>query len=189
MREFFEAFAVILLALNAPATLHLWRRTTANAPGRDAAVAGLVATAAAGAILLAFAVTGKPILDVLDVSIATFQVGTAFLLILGSLPAFVPSFDGWDRSNGQLKWPAVRLGLALGSPAAVAAIIMYSADFGAGTTLFAAAAALILSGAILGIGRARRTVPEALLVWIGRAFAASLVVVAAGLIREGVERV
>lgn len=189
MIDVLEILGVLLLTLNAPATLHLWRRTTSRAPGRDAAIAGGVGTLVVGGILLLCAALGQPILDLLGVSLPTFQVATGFLLILGTLPAFVPSSEGWDRSNGHLIWPVVRLVIALGSPAAVAAAIMYSADYGAGATVIGVLIAIVVSGAVVAGGRAMRTLPEAILVWIGRAFAAALVVVAVGFIREGVERV
>lgn len=151
------------------------------------AVTVAVGTAIAAALLLAAALLADALLDALDVQPETFRVaagivmaGMGVVTVIGRRPLEVDSPDGWTRGVYPLAVPF------LAGPAALVAAVIYSLDEGAGQAISAAAIALALA-AVLALlsGKWSRPFLAAAAPLLG----ALLVIIAAGLIVDGVQAI
>jgi multiple antibiotic resistance protein len=122
----------------------------------DALRLALLATSVAMALLVAAALLAGPFLDFLDVSPESFQFGAgvvmmplAFRLLLVGDSAPPPDAP---RSGVLPSWLVPVAVPLLASPPAIIAAVSYSARFGEGTAVVAAAATLAASLAILACG-------------------------------------
>jgi small neutral amino acid transporter SnatA (MarC family) len=156
-------------------------------------LAGGVALGAIG--LVVAALLGDDIIDVLDISLSSFQVGTALLLILGVLRVFVtrnpwaaPEYSGSFRPG----IAALRLALWIATPASLAAAAFYAADRGEGEAVAPLLLALMITAAAIAVGygvKGDRDTPSLVLREAGRLIAIVLVVLAVDLLFDGITRV
>jgi small neutral amino acid transporter SnatA (MarC family) len=193
LSDILALFLIFLVVLNPPGVLLTWRSLSGDleTPGQWWAAAGGLVLAIAG--LLVAAVFGDDLIDALDVSLSSFQVGAGLLLILGVLRVFVtrnpwtaPAYDG--RLPEAVA--GLRLGLWLATPAALAAAAFYGADRGEVETATALAGAIAVCG--IAVMAAHWVTNESWLLVLreaGRALAVVLIVIAIDLIFDGITRV
>lgn len=156
-------------------------------PWQTRAVPVAVGTAIAAAMLLAAALLADPLLDALDVELETFRVaagivmaGMGVVTVIGRRPLDVEDPAGWSQGIYPLAVPL------FAGPAAIVAAVIYSLDEGAGQTLAAAAIALALA-AVLTLASGRW--PRPFLAAAAPLLGALLVLIAAGLIVDGVQAI
>ncbi|HEX5938840.1 MAG TPA: MarC family protein [Dehalococcoidia bacterium] len=193
MSEFVGLLLTFLVILNPPAALLTWRSLSADLAGgeRWTMLAGGIALGTIG--LIVAALLGDDIIDALDISLSSFQVGTALLLILGVLRVFVtrnpwaaPEYSGRFRPG----IAALRLALWIATPASLAAAAFYAADRGESEAVAPLLLALMITAAaIVGGYWLKGDTPSLVLREAGRLIAIVLVVLAVDLLFDGITRV
>ncbi|MFW6075432.1 MAG: hypothetical protein ACOC9Y_07545 [Chloroflexota bacterium] len=190
MTDLLYVALVVFLAANAPAAARVWKRTIRVSIGIDrfAWTLGVCAVTVIAGVL--FAMFAESIIDLFGVSLPTFKIAAGVLLLLGVIPVFVPATPRDPNPPDRAIWPALRLLLWLASPSVLFAIVALSADLGSthaasGTVVGVAGAAIMLLIAL----RFESHPVERVFVWLSWLLAAVLVVIAAELIRQGVQTV
>jgi len=190
MTDFLLLVVIFIAAVN-PAwaalvydRLHDHRASPAEA-GRLLPVA--VGVAIAVVLLLAAALFADSLLDALSIEPETFRVAAGIVMaamgvtaITGRRPIDIDHPDGWSRGIYPLAIPL------FAGPAALVAAMIYSVDEGAGQVIAAAAVALGLAAA-LSLVTAPRARP--FLAAATPLLAALLVLVAAGLVVDGIQAI
>jgi small neutral amino acid transporter SnatA (MarC family) len=183
--------AVFVVVLNPGAVAQIVSSgTPASSPGN---LAGKLAPGfgIALSVLALAALLSESILDLLDLSLSTFQIAAGVLVVFGALLAFVgPGPRPEDRDQRERLWLNIALLVWLVSPPPVALAIAVGVDEGPVPTILAAGIALAVAvgPAVL---RARWTAERSRLVvvWTTRLLAGVAAVAAIDLIRRGVENV
>jgi hypothetical protein len=139
-------------------------------------------------VLLVMALLAEDILDLLDLSLSTFQIAAGTLIVFGALQAFLAV--GVEPEVVSPGWASVRMLVWMVSPAPLALAISLGASDG-----FGIAAGAIVAGVAVTLLLAvfwllwRRDGERAILGWLRRLIAAAAVIAAIDLIRQGVENV
>lgn len=193
MSELLGLFLTFLVILNPPGLLLTWRSLSAELDAARRWVSAIGGFSLATVGLLAAATFGDDVIDALDVSLSSFQVGTGLLLILGVIRVFVMR-DPWvaPRYEGGYSEAVagLRLALWMATPATLVAAAFYGADRGALDTIVPLLVAIAVCGA--AIAAAHQVTSDAWLLGLreaGRGLAIVLIVIAVDLIFDGIRRV
>jgi len=183
--------AVLVLVVVNPVSAALAIRTaTEQQAARTRVVALSVAAGVAAVVLGALALAADEILDALDLSVASAELGAGVVLLVPALELLFGGPEGWVRApNAHAS--AVRLGVfplavpVLASPWTAAAVLAIAGDEGGGRTaisvLFAVAVACALAVAAFGPPPDQRAVRL-----LGAAVGVATALVAADLVHDGV---
>lgn len=183
MSDYLQLLVIFFATINPPAVA-LAARDLAESRSRRPLVVAAVGFAIAGVLYLFAAAVADSLLDFLDVAPETFRIAAG--IVMGTTGVFAlwrarvaaaPSEDGLQDAVFPLAIPL------LASPAGLIAALSYGADEGAGMAFGAAVVPLAVAAA-LTVAPLRRG--EVAADAVARLLAALLVVVAAGLIVEGV---
>lgn len=187
MTDYLRLLVIFAAAINPAAVavgIRPLRATWDNETRRKAAVAG---AALALLLLAAAATTAQRLLDFLVVAPETFRIAAGIVMAISGAMAIlgVRTFDdepapGWRGGLFPLAMPL------MAGPAALVAAISYGADEGSSKTLNALLLPLAVATALVALRVERwQTATSA----ISRVLGALLVVVAAGLVVEGVRAI
>ncbi|RIK39256.1 MAG: hypothetical protein DCC58_15565 [Chloroflexi bacterium] len=194
MSEWLELFTRILLVLNPFAAIAIWGSLAAPLAAAERSRLGLLA-GIAGLVALSLAVLcAGAMLDALDVSTPTWQLGASLLLIFGVLPAFVRrdpyAREPYGSGSSARLWSAARMALNLATPATLAALIFYSAGWGKVDALSALlVAGAVITGGLLAADRIERRVGRWPAREAGRVLSALIVLLAVGMAIDGINSV
>lgn len=183
MTDFLQLLVFMIAALN-PAAAAAAPVPPGKRLGWDVIGGG---TGIALVVCVSAAVFGDRILDGLDVEPETFRVGAgAVMLVTGGLALWnggAPHRGPWEGRGAALFPLALPV---LVTPAVLVASLSYGADRGAGETSMAIVVAMLLGAGLLAVRFGRF---EAASDGVARVTGALLVVVAAGLIVDGVRAI
>lgn len=190
MSDILFAALIVFLAANPPAASRFWRRTSRVSIGINRAMWSLIVVGLAVAAALLVGLLADEIIDLLGVSLPTFQIGAGSLLLLGVVPVFVPDHETSQDAPETILWPALRLFLWLASPSVLFAVVALAAQRGMTDVLIGVVVGL-LGGAIVLIAAVRfESEPvNRIVTWLSWLMAAVLLVLAADMIRQGVQTV
>ncbi|MFN0146454.1 MAG: MarC family protein [Dehalococcoidia bacterium] len=148
---------------------------------------GAGAALLAVALIAVLAVTGERILDGLAVAPESFRVAAGIVFAASGMSMVWLGRHGHAAGDGTWRDAISPLGLPLlFGPATLVAAVSYGADEGPGRTIAAATICVVAAGVLLvAAGRVRPALPDA----IARLTGALLVVVAAGLVVDGVRAI
>jgi small neutral amino acid transporter SnatA (MarC family) len=193
LSEVLALFLTFLVIFNPPGALLTWRSLAEPLPGSERWPALGGAFALAATLLVVAGFLGEAVIEALDVSLASFQVGAGLLLILNVLRVFVtknpwvaPRYEG----NYESAVAGLRMAFWLANPASLVAVAFYAADRGEADTLVPLALAFAVTGAAI-VGGLRLTSATHLLVLreVGRGLAVIVIILAIDLIFDGITRV
>lgn len=182
MIDFLQTFLFLLAAVNPAAA------AAAPPPGARLARGSVLAGGTLACLLLVMAALfAGPILDGLDVEPETFRVGAGVVLLMGGALAVwnggAPHRGPWEGSGVALFPLALPV---LATPAALAAAVSFGADRGEAETAGAAVLAVVVAATAAGLGLGRyQPAADA----VARVTGALLVIIAAGLIVDGVRAI
>lgn len=182
MTGFLQLIVIFIAAVN-PAAVAL---SAAGQP-RVARTAALGCAIAVALVVIAAAGADR-FLDAFDIEPETFRIGAGVVLLANGVvvlvrarpAAFAPEGAWWQQAISPLAFPV------LFGPAVAAAALSYGADDGPAKTIPAAVIAVVVAAAVYATGAARG---RPALDGLARLLGALLVVVAVGLIVEGVRDV
>ena len=186
MSDYLRLLLIFAVAINPAAAWRAFEPIQKNLGRRRAVTTGL-AVVVAGGMFVASVAVADPLLDWLDVAPETFRIATGIVmavsgmlvLVLGRSAIAMPSEDasGWQAGIFPLAIPL------LAGPAALIAGMSYGVDEGEAKAWLAAMPAVVVGAALALVPLARwRPVADG----VARVCAGVLVIVASGLVVEGV---
>ena len=189
-----ELLLRLLLIVNPLAALLVWSSLSAPLVPRTRPRLGALAVGLAFVGLALAALLADRLLDLLSVSPPTWQMAAGALLIFAAFPVFLARDpflrEPYGSERTLPRWAVARLACGLANPAALAALVVYGAEFARGPVLIALFLVLVLTGA--GVARAdalERRVGRLPLREGGRVLAALLVLMSVAMIVDAVNSV
>ena len=191
-RTFLETFVTLFVIMDPIGMAPIFVALTADRSPRSRRLAALQAAAAAGAIVVVFALFGRLVLTYLHVSLESLTIAGGLLLLLVALEMFRGSGDTpVDTENIALVPLATPL---LAGPGAIAAVMVLTqryADFGGRLGVIAgvlAAIALTAAGLLMA-GTVARVLRPAAVHLLTRIFGLLLAAIAVQLVLDAVRSV
>lgn len=192
MSELPFLLVVFWAAVNPPASIASLPMSFGERPQAERAHMVAAALVIAGALLVLLAATHEPLLDFLEVSPPSFDVAAGIVMLIGSLRPLWRgrALDATTAALANAGWRASAAPLAvplLATPAALAAAISYGERASIGETV--AAGLIVVAVCAFGLamaGALNRGPSRVVLEGAGRVTGALLVVVAVGLLVDGV---
>ena len=188
-RTFSETFLTLFVLMDPPGTVPVFVAVTAGMAPDERRRAAIRAVAAAGALILGFALVGELVLSYLQVSVESLSIAGGLLLLLVALE-MLRGIDMPDASTEDVALVPLAVPLVAG-PGAIATVIVLSRENpGAGGRLSVlagiVAAILVVGVALLLAERLTRAVSPALVSFLTRVFGLLLSALAVQLVVDGV---
>jgi multiple antibiotic resistance protein len=124
---FATAFVTVLVIMDPIGNIPIFLSLTKGQDVPQRRRAAALSSAVAGAVILAFAIGGQPVLHLLGISLESLQVAGGHLLLVIALELLHPSADGSSLTAGDTNIALVPLGTPLlAGPGAIAATMLYT---------------------------------------------------------------
>lgn len=145
---FATAFVTVLVIMDPIGNIPIFLALTKGQDGPARRRAAALSSGVAGGVILAFALGGQEVLDLLGISLESLQVAGGLLLLIIALELLHPGEEGSTLSSGETNIALVPLGTPLlAGPGAIAATMLYSRqadDLGGGLSVVLALVAVLV---------------------------------------------